>query len=378
MIASLLSFLVLAPKVQYDLWVADPSWVREPLVRKRVEGTLNSLVSQDGPWIRALTEDGRIFNAAPAGFWSEGRFEPLYLSKEDPDGAIGLTFLLPDGRFTTGGAARLNGLEDFSHGVLGGRIYRGDTYEEFADRCFATAVSPSGLLAGVMDDGDWQRHQYELGECGNPCRIVNMRAVPLRFDSMGRRTTPTPIAINDQGVILAYWDGKVGEIKPQTLVWEPNGSYWFTGERIKSPGSTITFACLTNDGRFGGSRHHFERVNNKSFDIEQAIISDGKTYQQLPEAPGIKESCVTHIVGDDFYGWAKDHVRRNPPEVGCTWRSGKMVLLQSLLAKKSDWNIGKVGAVNKRGQIAVWLWKVPDPGSPKDVQRCFGLMTPRR
>jgi hypothetical protein len=55
-----------------------------------------------------------------------------------------------------------------------------------------------------------------------------------------------------------------------------------------------------------------------------------------------------------------------------------MVLLQSLLVNKTDWNIGKVGAVNKRGQIAVWVWQSLDPKDPSAIRRSFGLLTPRR
>jgi hypothetical protein len=377
-ITPLLSLLALAPKVQYDLWVADPSWVREPLIRKRVEETLQDRVSPSRPWIRGLTEDGRIFNAAPAGFWSEGRFDPLCLSEEDAAGAFYLTFLLPDGRFAAGGASRLNGIQVFAHGVLGGGIFRGSAFTAFDDKCFASAVSPSGLLAGVMDDGDRQRHEQELGEFGNPCRIVNMRAVPLRFDAMGKRFRPTPFAINDKGVVLGDWDSKYGTPSYATIVWEANGNYWLTDDRFKLRRKTIDFKCLSNDGRFAGSRHEIVGTGENTNEVEHAIVSDGKSYQLLSEAAGVKQSCVTHIVGQDYLGWTEDRVFSTTHQRGCLWHSGKMVSLQSLLAKKTDWNIGKVGAVNKRGQIAVWLWKIEDPAFPRSFKRSFGLMTPRR
>jgi hypothetical protein len=46
------------------------------------------------------------------------------------------------------------------------------------------------------------------------------------------------------------------------------------------------------------------------------------------------------------------------------------------LATPSEWQIGRVGAINKKGQIAVSVWKLATTKDGKRIVNSFGLLTP--
>jgi hypothetical protein len=373
-IASIIAAKTLISGPRFSLWVADPSWIPDPVVRADFEVTTKNEISLELS-IRGLTDDGRIFFVNPGSFWKRGECAIIYGSSQAGLRArYDLTFRLPDGQLVAGGSAMLNGYPDFGREVRAGSFFNQGSFTKFEGNYYITAVSPLGKLAGIAASDTDPTEGHNLGRV--PCRIVNGKVTKLPMPKLVSSDSPTPSAISDDGTVIS---GDVGHQLTgalETCVWEPDNTFWTTRTRFSSNEGLIVFRSVKSACEFAGSQVIVKRKGGEAEVIEEPIYSDGRAIWKLVKLADYRSARVSHFYGEGFLGsYLSVATPRFIPH-GCIWLRRKAYRLQDLLTTPSEWQIGRVGAINKKGQIAVSVWKLATTKDGKRIVNSFGLLTP--
>ncbi|MBS1720850.1 MAG: hypothetical protein JST35_10420 [Armatimonadetes bacterium] len=405
----LLAFALTQQPPAYDIWISDPSTVKDEL-------TLEDLSRGWGPrFIRAVTDKGEIFCAKPPGYWSAKQFRAI--PDRTPEQALNetsnrITFSLPNGGVTYGGHILLNNLlhgVDGPHNSYQGGILWSGRAVPFKDKCYITAYSQGMKFAGVLGNLDMYKQIPEmmadmliLGELGTPCRIVNGRAKVLPIPSSMYPWQVIPRAINDRGDIIAtapdptifnrkaprlntgnvtmisggygpgYFDPTTHQWVSacQSIVWNAKNRYFTTRSRFNLKGSVVRFDCFLGSGGYGGAV--IDRAGRT-----RAIVSDGHKISFLPEPENAEYSVVSMEIPGGYAGGYRLK-GEYAPYTGCVWIDGKFYSIRDLVDIEKDWKISPVQAVGKNGELAVGLYrevKQEDGGSQSQVR--VALLTPR-
>ncbi|MBS1718842.1 MAG: hypothetical protein JST35_00175 [Armatimonadetes bacterium] len=367
------------PPPQYDLWIADPAWVKEPAFREWMDSSFVEPLNTIKGGIRGLTEKGEIFHVDPSGYWSKGSFRPLRLNGLDPGTPTNIgTFLLRDGRITTGGEGMLNDFHagsNFAKGVDQGGILTHGQGASFTDRCIVTAASPSGKFAGLLHTGDTDPRV--LGQIGFPCRIVDGKAQRLPMPKNFKSLVLRPNVVSEAGIVLAETTDDVAWSMPMSVVWMPDNRLWTTRERFKLAGKSIVFNCVDGRGWFAGAKCSIASLSGDTEQIELPIVWDGKRLVDLPMPANGKRATVLDFFQGGYLGWVADKGTFYGPMNGCLWKGGKAYRLRSLVKGFPDWEIGTVGAFNSKGQLAVNLRSKSLKNKAGEPVWRIGVLTPR-
>jgi hypothetical protein len=369
----LVAFKFIPAPIQFSAWIAEPSWVTDPVARRGFEADMQTSVGMNLS-IRAITEDGQVFFTRPASFWSIGKCHVCFDSSGPGKTPIyDLTFRLPDGTLVAGGSGRLNGFPDYGRPMSPGSFFKDGVYKTFQDNYYITAVAPSGKVAGmaVNNNNDKEDTLREV-----PCRIVNGKAIRLALPKVASFEMPTPCAINDKGTIITGDVGYTNSYAEETFVWDADDTMWTTSVRFPSNDWSIVFTNLSNDDLFVGCQQRRVGSGDEREVVEEPIVSNGKVFRKLAKLSDFRSSRVTHFYRKGYLGSFLTGVAPRYFPHGCIWIDEKPYKLQDLLTSPLEWQIGRVAAINKRGQLAVAVWKLVRSAEGDKIINSFGVLTP--
>jgi hypothetical protein len=377
LLLSIASDLTSSKALAFDIWIADPTVIKQDLLRKQVSAESSRYMT------RSVTKNGEVFRVNPSGFWSKESYR-AYVPPDDPSFGqipdVSATFILPDGSVAFGGEEHLNFVEYGPRAatrIVAGGIWKAGKTRRFRDACFITAFSNNLKFVGLVDDD--KVHPTLPGGLGEPCRIINGRAYRLPVPGWLNASTVRPIAVNNRGYVIASAPdplffskaSRVGTNDGQSIVWNNKNRYFSTRKRFNLKGKSVKFNCFLGSNGFAGAVYDQSRTCH-------AITSNGRKIFYLEEPKGLAYSYVSKEIPEGCAGGFGLRSKTWPFGYGCIWIRGKFFALQDLVKSDDDWVIGPVEAVGERGELAVNVFSRSSWEKDRKIICRVALLTPRR